>query len=389
MVDSETFRPVGDGADYASGYCLPEVFAQTSSMVLYRVRKAGKYFIIKTPKQCNGQAVAMLQREYEMSVGKSHPNIVNVFTYEPSTIVGPGIVMEYVDGVTLNEFLAGNPSPALRKRVLMQLLSAVAYIHRCGLVHNDIKPENIMITRADNSVRLIDFGLADNDAFFLARTLGCTPAYASPELLARKDGIDTRSDIYSLGVIIKEMFGKRYSRIASRCLYINKEQRYANADELIQAFERERSLKNILWIAALFVLVLLPAAMYVNEHMALNEARARLGEQQQFVDSVRAVEACDKAFADSVKQLLLQRTRAAYRRVCDSIDANPPASKYDFVRLSVCYGDLRNSMDIWLGGKVPMHLCPELQSYDQMLNINYMDSIEMYGGYDTLPDYLP
>lgn len=172
MVDSETFRSVVDGADYASGYCLPEVFAQTSSMVLYRVRKAGKYFIIKTPKQCNGQAVAMLQREYEMSVGKSHPNIVNVFTYEPSTIVGPGIVMEYVDGVTLNEFLAGNPSPALRKRVLMQLLSAVAYIHRCGLVHNDIKPENIMITRADNSVRLIDFGLADNDAFFLARTLG-------------------------------------------------------------------------------------------------------------------------------------------------------------------------------------------------------------------------
>lgn len=389
MVDSETFRPVNENIDYASGYRLPEVFVQTSSMILYRVRKAGKYFIIKTPKQCGGQALAMLQREYEMSVGKSHPNIADVFTYEPSTIVGPGIVMEYVDGCTLNEFLAGNPSPALRKRVLMQLLSAVAYIHRCGLVHNDIKPENIMITRADNSVRLIDFGLADNDAFFLARTLGCTPAYASPELLAREDGIDTRSDIYSLGVIIKEMFGKRYSRIASRCLYINKEQRYANADELIQAFERERSLKNILWIAALFVLVLLPAAMYVKEHLALNEARARLGEQQQFVDSVKAVEAGDRAYVDSMKQLFLQRTRAAYCRMCDSIDANPPTSKFDFVRLSVCYGGLRNSMDIWLSGKVPSHLAPELQSYDQLLNINYMDSIKIYGGYDTLPDYLP
>lgn len=388
MIESETFRPVGDSTDYASGYTMPELFVETASMLLYRVRKAGKYFIIKTPRQCTGQALAMLQREYELSLGKQHPNIVNVFTYEPSTIVGPGIVMEYVDGCTLREFLAGNPSMSLRRRVLGQLLSAVAYIHRCGLVHNDIKPENIMVTRADNSVRLIDFGLADNDAHFLARTLGCTSSYASPELLAREDGIDTRSDIYSLGVIIKEMFGKRYSRIASRCLYINKEQRYANADELVQAFEREKYLKYALWAVALLAVVLVPTIMYINEHKVLSETRVRLNKQQQFVDSVKAVEAGDRAFVDSVKQLLLQRVRAACRKVCDSMAVAPPASKFDFVALDVRFFELRSGMDIWRSGKVPAHLAPELQSYEQQLYMTYSDSIKIYGGYDTLPDYL-
>ena len=146
---------------------MPEVLATTSLAVLYRVRKAGKYFIIKTPKDNGGQAYAMLKREYELSIGRQHPNVVNVFTFEESTVVGPGIVMEYVDGRTLTAFLAENPSPAMRRRVFEQLLQAVAYIHRSGIVHNDIKPENILVTRADNDVRLIDFGLADDDACFL------------------------------------------------------------------------------------------------------------------------------------------------------------------------------------------------------------------------------
>ena len=109
---------------------MPEVFATTSLAVLYRVRKAGKYFIIKTPKEKTGHTLAMLRREYELSIGRQHPNVVNVFTFEESTVVGPGIVMEYVDGRTLTDFLAENPSQAMRRRVFEQLLQAVAYIHR-------------------------------------------------------------------------------------------------------------------------------------------------------------------------------------------------------------------------------------------------------------------
>lgn len=256
MYESEIFKAVNDGR-YDSGYSMPEVYVATASAVLYRVRRAGKYFIIKTPKDSSPQSLAMLQREYELSLGKTHPNIVNIFTYEPHTIVGPGIVMEYVDGRTLADFMAENPPRAMRERVFVQLLQAVAYIHRCGMVHNDIKPQNILVTRADNDVRLIDFGLSNDDAHFLARTLGCTPAYASPELLAQQE-VDARSDIYSLGVVMCALFGSRYSRIASRCLSPRREKRYANVEALHNAFRRNVGPLKIVLIVLLVLLLFAP-----------------------------------------------------------------------------------------------------------------------------------
>ena len=304
MNCSETFKPVDSEMEYDSSYSMPELYAETSSAVLYRVRKAGKYFIIKTPKDNSGKSFAMLQREYELSIGLQHPNVVNVFTYETSTVVGPGIVMEYVDGRTLEQFLAENPAPAMRCRVFEQLLQAVSYIHRNGLVHNDIKPENILITRSDNDVKLIDFGLSDNDAYYLARTLGCTKAYASPELLARDKGIDARSDIYSLGVIMSEIFGNRFSGISSRCLRKEKNKRYANAEELLTAFKhRNRPLKVIMALL-MAILVLLPLLGYVT--MVLEE-REYLSTRDAMIAQVeKDVEAIYRTTADSV-------SRAVYR----------------------------------------------------------------------------
>ena len=264
--------------DCVSGYAMPELLAVTSSSKLYRVRKAGKYFIIKTVKDDSGQSLALLQREYELSLGKSHPNIVNIFTFEQSTVVGPGIVMEFVDGRTLAEYLVENPSFASRKRVFKQLIQAVSYIHRCGLVHNDIKPENIIITRSDDDVKLIDFGLADSDAYYLAHTLGCTRAYASPELLAQESSIDSRSDIYSLGVIMKELFGNRYLRISARCLHREREKRYRNADELLLAIQRCNRPFFVALSIAVAVIISLPLLYIGNSMVVENENIQRENE---------------------------------------------------------------------------------------------------------------
>lgn len=271
MDNSDTFKPVSNNVEYSSTYSMPEEYATTSTAILYRVRKSGKYFIIKTPKEDTGENIALLQREYELSIGKSHTNIVNIFTYEPKSIVGPGIVMEYIDGRTLTEFIAENPSAEARKRVFKQLLQAVAYIHRSGLVHNDIKPDNIMITRSGNDVKLIDFGLADNDAYYLARTIGCTKAYASPELLAQDKNIDTRSDIYSLGKIMKELFGKRYSGISARCMQERKEKRYANADEIAKAIDRRDKLPQIITLLLAALIVITPLAYYIFSFNSVQE----------------------------------------------------------------------------------------------------------------------
>lgn len=307
--DSGIFNPVSGEFRTLADYSMPEVFATTSQAMLYRVRKAGKYFIIKTPKDTSAQSLAMLRREYELSIGRQHPNVVNVFTFEESTVVGPGIVMEYVDGRTLTAFLAEKPSQAMRRRVFEQLLQAVAYIHRSGIVHNDIKPENILITRADNDVRLIDFGLADDDAHYFARTLGCTPLYASPELLAQAKDIDARSDIYSLGVIMKELFGNRHSCIAGRCLCAQKEKRYANAEQLLAAF-RHRNRPVMLLFSVTAALLLLSGFFASVDNSRKIASQQALAEQQSVV-------------CDSLLEQLEKNVTAIYRCVADSISSAP------------------------------------------------------------------
>lgn len=310
---SEIFNPMGEELNSSAGYSMPEVFAITSLAVLYRVRKAGKYFIIKTPKEKDGRSIAMLKREYELSIGRQHPNVVNVFTFEESTVVGPGIVMEYVDGRTLTAFLAENPSQTMRRRVFEQLLQAVAYIHRSGIVHNDIKPENILITRADNDVRLIDFGLADDDAHYLARTLGCTPLYASPELLMQEKGIDARSDIYSLGVIMREIFGNRHLRIAGRCLCAQKEKRYANAEELLEAF-RHRNRPAVLLVSVLAVLSLL--MLLLTGYFGTVDNARKIAAQQVVAEQKTAVR-------DSLLTRVENEVTAIYECVADSVSNAP------------------------------------------------------------------
>ena len=166
--------------------------------------------------------------------------------------MGAGIVMEYIDGFTLTEFLAQNPSKKLRQRTVEQLLDAVAYLHRKGVVHNDLKPENILISRVDNTLKIIDFGLSDNDAYFLYKGLGCTPKYASPELLAHQR-TDCRSDIYSLGLIARDILGERHKRVWKKAASEQKGKRYANVEQMQKALIGGRNLA----MAAIILLIVI------------------------------------------------------------------------------------------------------------------------------------
>lgn len=219
------------------GYHSPVLLKESSISRLYRISKAGKHFIIKTAKDDSERLRELIRREYDISIALNHPHLVNVFTYEEHTPVGPGIIMEYVDGRNLQEFLQENPSVRLRTRVLDQLLDAVSYLHKHGVIHNDLKPENILISRVDDDVKLIDFGLSDNDAYYLSKTLGCTPQYSSPELL-RQETLDSRSDIYSIGLLIKDILGSRASRIVRKCTKPDRACRYANVEQLKKAYVR-------------------------------------------------------------------------------------------------------------------------------------------------------
>ena len=178
----------------------------TSLSRLYRISLHGRHFLFKTPVSDDSFSLAMLRREYEISAGCAHPNIVNVLAFCETSPVGAGILMEYIDGRTLDIFLAESPSAASRSKIFGEMLSAVAYLHQRGVIHNDLKPANLLVTNNGNTLKLIDFGLSDTATHYLYHTLGCSPEYASPELRNRSEVIDVRSDIYSVGLMMRLIF---------------------------------------------------------------------------------------------------------------------------------------------------------------------------------------
>jgi serine/threonine-protein kinase len=152
----------------------------------------------------------------------THPNVVAV--YDQGTHRGlPYLIMEYVRGRTLRDILAErrrlNPDEALA--ILEQMLAAIAAAHRAGLVHRDVKPENVLVAEApsggagnlvDSVVKVADFGLAraveasaEDDA---GSQLMATVAYVAPELVASGHA-DPRTDVYSAGIVLFEMLTGR------------------------------------------------------------------------------------------------------------------------------------------------------------------------------------
>ncbi len=152
--------------------------------------------------------VERFRREAQAAANLSHPNIVPVFDWgeDAGTYF---IVMELVDGTSLAELLHGGStlSPSRSAQIVAQVAAALGYAHRSGVVHRDIKPGNILITK-DGQVKVTDFGIAQavasEDHFAEAGSVMGTATYFSPEQ-AEGVAVDGRSDVYSLGVVLYEM----------------------------------------------------------------------------------------------------------------------------------------------------------------------------------------
>ena len=229
VADSSRFHDYREVEHESSGYSK-----------FYTVISGGRKLFLKAINPENGSTtenVTRLEREYklfERLYGNEH--IVRCIDLRDDPHVGLCIVMEYVDGMTLAEFLATSPSASERKRILNELLDAVAFIHSHQVVHNDLKPENILITRNGHSVKLIDFGYADCD-FSIDKATGGTKSYASPELLNGGE-IDGKSDIYSIGLIIRALFPHHYKLIARKCQHKNADKRYKKVSDIGKAIRR-------------------------------------------------------------------------------------------------------------------------------------------------------
>ena len=211
---------------------------------LVKVMRQGRWFLLKGLKPDFVQRpmyLDLLRKEYELSIRMDHPNIVKALYKEVNPEIGPCIVMEYVDGDTLEQFLKTNPSVAEKKKVLEQLLDALKYVHGKQIVHRDLKPSNILITRNGHNVKVIDFGLSDADDYALLKQPAGTQKYMAPEQKLPGVKIDSRADIYAFGMLLSEVFPNRYRHIAAKSSRHDRERRYGSVDAVQKAF-RHRDL---------------------------------------------------------------------------------------------------------------------------------------------------
>jgi serine/threonine-protein kinase len=206
----------------AGRYRLGELIGRGGMSNVYsgRDERLGRQVAIKLLKSSlAGDPVfrTRFRQEAQAASRMAHPTIVRVFDAGEERVAEPGgfegivpfIVMEFVEGVLLKDLIKEGPVDSAEAiRITEGILTALEYSHRAGVVHRDIKPGNVMITHG-GQVKVMDFGIAraisDSSATVAQTTaiLG-TAQYFSPEQ-ARGESVDSRTDLYSTGVVLFEM----------------------------------------------------------------------------------------------------------------------------------------------------------------------------------------
>ena len=208
--------------------------------LLCKAKRYGRWWMLKGLKpEFREQEIyrSLLRKEFEILISLQHPNIVSANSLEEIPGLGHCIVMEWIEGRTLDAFIKEHPKEEktnIEKSLLpiiFQLLDALQYLHAKQIVHRDLKPSNIMITYNGNHVKLIDFGLSDADSYAILKQPAGTPGFTAPEQVTARQA-DIRNDLYSLGCILEEMnIGKRYAAIIARCKAPISE-RYQHVEEI-------------------------------------------------------------------------------------------------------------------------------------------------------------
>jgi serine/threonine protein kinase len=198
--------------DLLDHYRIESLVARSGMATIFRATDTlnGQTVAIKVPHpemEADPQLFDRFKREQEIGEKLDHPGVMKVFKDARRSRIY--MAMEWVEGQLLRNLMARGKFPADRAaRITARVCEALDYIHSHGVVHRDMKPENIMIG-ADDSIKLIDFGIAANEGSRrltfakLSNVMG-TPDYISPEQVKGKRG-DGRSDIYAVGVMLYEM----------------------------------------------------------------------------------------------------------------------------------------------------------------------------------------
>jgi serine/threonine-protein kinase len=202
---------VGDLLD--GRFEITDVIAKSGMASLFKAndRQTGGEVALKVPYlqiESDPAGFDRFRREEEIGLQLNHPNILKILPVENKS--RPYIAMEYLTGQTLSELLKSVhplPEPDAAK-IASRICEALEYMHSKGVVHRDLKPQNIMLCN-DGTIRIMDFGIARAQGARRLTFVGFTPAMGTPDYMApeqvKGSRGDQRTDIYSLGAILYEM----------------------------------------------------------------------------------------------------------------------------------------------------------------------------------------
>lgn len=236
---------------------------------LVKARRDSRWWMLKGLKPEFDADMVMhelLRKEFNLGMMLRHQGIVGVVSFEQVPQLGGGefIVLEWVEGVTLKQWLEQPHSWREKVDVLQQLCDALDYCHRMNVVHRDIKPSNIMIT-PDSRAVIIDMGLAVTGNQITFRAPAGTDRYMAPE--QRQEGvvINGQADLYAVGCIMREMgLPRRFNRVTQQLLQPERAKRLPDASSLRRELARAAvdGTRVLTWACGLLTLMACATAAY-------------------------------------------------------------------------------------------------------------------------------
>ncbi|MDE6417138.1 MAG: protein kinase [Duncaniella sp.] len=205
-----------------SGESGVELISRRSHRMIWLTVRDGRRLVLKgLPEHLRShpEEVASLRKEYLLGLRVEAEGVVRVYGYHDHPLLGPVIEMEYIDGKRLNEYLASGEYPGLPERlgIARKIAQALAAVHRAGVSHRDLKPDNILVTPVGMQPKIIDFSHGDAGEFVIYKHSAATEQYGAPEQQSPSRG-DMASDVYSFGKILDELLPERgYRRLRSAC----------------------------------------------------------------------------------------------------------------------------------------------------------------------------
>lgn len=270
MTESSGFIDIDkEGALFESVMPL-DVGGSTSQA--YMVNRGGEQFFMKQLRAeylDDPRFRLIFEKEFKEGIQIEHPHIVR-YKEMGENSQGPYILMEYVSGETLQEKLSNDPAyfrdEKHLEKFLLQLLDALRCLHEHHIVYCDLKPSNIMLTRINDDVKMVDLGFCDTDHYSFSA--GMTGHFAAPEQQEKNsEQLDIRTDIYALGKLMSYIEKKRdkrlspkYQRIMKRCLEKDMDKRFESTQELTKALKKKPVIRVSACLGCLFLLL---AALFI------------------------------------------------------------------------------------------------------------------------------